>query len=108
MLQTEKKGERIYDINLPRGDFGELVLTLINYVPEEGDKIVFKMGKDLNTPIIKKTVPKFIENQISVALLAEDTKNLFPGKYFYVVRLIKPDGTVDTLIEKSVLILEDA
>jgi len=108
MLTIEKKGEKIYDAALPRGDNGELELSINGYNLETGDKIIFKLGKDLNRPIIKKIVTDFFDNCLSVSLLPAETNKLLIGKYFYVVKLIKSDGEVDTLIEKSVFTLEDS
>ena len=108
MLKIEKKEEKIYYLNLPRGDNGELELRVDGYTLGQNDMILFKMGKDVTEPLIEKNISDFFENCLSVSLLPDDTKGLPPGKYFYVVKLISSNGEVYTLIEKSVFTLEDS
>ena len=108
MLITEKKGDRIYSATLPRGDNGELEIIINGYELTKNDKIVFRLGKDINKPSVEKIVTDFFENSLSISLLPKDTQHLPQGQYYFLVKLIKSYGEVDTIIEKSDFILEDA
>ena len=52
MLEFRKISERNFEVNLPRGDNAELELAIVGYDLKKGDKIVFKMGKNLSQPLI--------------------------------------------------------
>ena len=108
MLQFEKKGAKIYALNLPRGDNGELELFVSGYDLKAGDKIIFKMGKDLNHPLIEKEITDFSGNYLAVSIFPDDTRTFSSGRYYYTVRLLKENGNVDTLIEQSDFILKEA
>ena len=68
------------------------------------------MARDLNvTPAeLEKTITyeDFTENTAVIRFSPGDTKDMPPGIYFYVCRIFKADGTVDTFIEKSIFELE--
>jgi hypothetical protein len=93
---------------MPKGDTGEFPVTITGYDLIAGDKIQFKMGKNLDTPLVTKEYTTFIDNGCSVVLSPNDTENIAPGIYFYVVKLIKANNDKDTFIRKAVFELEES
>ena len=110
MLQFSRidRCQKIYDCNMPRGDTGEIVLEFEDYEPQDGDKIVFRMAKDLNADEadLEKNVEAFDGNVAIIRFLTSDTADFQPGIYYYVCRLFKADGSIDTFIEKSIFEVE--
>lgn len=76
------------------------------YQLQEGDTIRFAMKKTLTDeePLVIKDVP--IDTR-RLVLDPEDTKLLPFGTYIYDVQLTKVDGTVDTFITPSKLVLTE-
>lgn len=99
---------RTYNCNMPVGDSGEIPITVVGYDLQLGDKILFKFGKNLDTPIITKEVTTFVNNTAIIKINPTDTEMLEPDLYFYVCKLIKATNEVDTFIEKSIFELEGA
>lgn len=76
------------------------------YHLQEGDTIRFAMKKSLTdeTTLVTKDIP--IDTR-RLQLDPEDTKDLPFGTYVYDVQLTKADGTVDTFITPSKLVLTE-
>jgi hypothetical protein len=110
MLQFKRIDEnnKIYDCNLPRGDTGEIPITISGYDLATGDKIQFKMGKTLDYPLVTKNYTTFVDNGCTILLQNFDTESLEPGIYYYCAKLIKANGETDTFIEKSIFEVEES
>jgi hypothetical protein len=110
MLEFKRIDEpnKIYDCNIPKGDTGEIPVTIEGYDLANGDRIQFKMGKNLDYPLITKNYTTFIDNGCIILIQGFDTENLEAGIYYYVAKLIKANGETDTFIEKSIFEVEEA
>lgn len=73
------------------------------YKFNEGDEIYFALlepNQCWENAIVRK---KFIENISQIELKPKDTMCLFPGLYYYQVKLKNKDGEVYTLCNRSKL-----
>ena len=92
-------------IYLTRGDTLTITLSLTNddgsaYVPDDSDKIYFRLKKFAATTEI------LVEKEINVSnmilqLNENDTKNLPFGDYRYEIELVKANGSHYTVIENE-------
>lgn len=98
-------------ITLTRGDTFAAIITIRKpggeeYRPSGGDKVIFSAKKritDTNV-LITKNVPI---DTMKLILEPSDTKGLEFGKYLYDIQLETEDGTVDTFITKSDLVITE-
>ena len=74
---------------------GENVLT-------DGDHLYFTLRKIKDNKIlIQKDITEFEEGRADIILAPSDTTNLEIGNYIYDLKMIRGDGTVDSLIPGS-------
>ena len=80
-------------------DTGSFVISIRNYILDEGDTIIFTIntGKELAVPKVQKTITTFQNGKAVVQLSATDT-NVPPGDYWYDVQFNGADGRVDTIL----------
>lgn len=85
-----------------RGDTGTFsVRPKINgeYVLKDGDHLWFTVRKIKDqTILIQKDVTEFEDGIAEVVISPSDTANLEIGNYIYDLKMIREDGTVDSLI----------
>ena len=96
MLNYNKETNTITMIAKDTGDF---VISLDNYLLDEGDKVYFTVNKELEkeNPLISVVVSEFVNNKAVIRLTSKDT-DLTPGSYLYDVRVNTADGRVDTVL----------
>ena len=64
-----------------------------------GDTIYFTIRKLIDKSIIlQKTITSFEDGKCEVIINPDDTKNLDEDNYIYDLKLVRGDGTVDSLI----------
>ena len=80
-------------------DTGDFVISLDNYLLDEGDKVYFTVNKELEkeNPLISVVVSEFVNNKAVIHLTSTDT-DLAPGNYYYDVQVNTADGRVDTVL----------
>lgn len=92
-------------ISIIQGDTGVIDFVIDNYQLSEGDVVYFTVvDKDLpkgSEPVIKKKITEFNDGAAAINLLALDTQELEPKKYFYDIQVNTKDGRVDTVIAPS-------
>ena len=85
-----------------RGDTGTFsVRPKINgeYVLKEGDHLWFTVRKIKDkTILLQKDVTEFEDGMAEVIIKPSDTANFEIGNYIYDLKMIREDGTVDSLI----------
>lgn len=90
------------DAEMVRGDTGTFsVAPKINgeYVLENGDHIWFTLRKIKdNRILIQKDITEFENGIAEVVIEPNDTVNMELGNYIYDLKMIRGDGTVDSLI----------
>lgn len=68
----------------------------------DGDTVYFTVRKLLDQSIIlQKTITEFENGACSIIINPEDTEYLDPDNYIYDLKLVRADGTVDTLIPNN-------
>ena len=91
-------------ITLTRGDTLTADIVIKNYQPCEDDTIKFALAKDYDrTEIIYETEIQW--DKMVLIVPAEVTENLEYDEYYYSIRIVLSDGTVDTFINKGTLII---
>jgi hypothetical protein len=110
MLQYSKidRKQRVFNANLPRGDIANFDFKALNYLFEPEDKIILKIGKDLDSPAIYKTFSGFSGEHIEFSVFPEETAALTAGEYFYIIKLVKITRETDTFVEKSLFYVEES
>lgn len=80
-------------------DTGAFLVSLDNYLFDEGDKVYFTVNSELEkpTPLLQKVITEFTNHTAIVNLTTTDT-NIAPGIYYYDVEVNTADGRVDTVI----------
>ena len=74
---------------------GESVLT-------EGDHLYFTLRKIKdNRILIQKDITEFEDGRADIVIAPSDTTNLELGNYIYDLKMVRGDGTVDSLIPGS-------
>lgn len=99
-------------IIMTRGDTLNIKLTISDangepYTPIANDSIRFALKKhyDDEECLIIKDIPI---DTLTLRLESSDTKQLEqPGNYVYDIQLTMTDGTVDTIIPKATLVIEE-
>lgn len=90
------------DAEMVRGDTGTFsVAPKINgeYVLENGDHIWFTLRKIKdNRILIQKDITEFENGIAEIVIEPNDTVNMELGNYIYDLKMIREDGTVDSLI----------
>lgn len=90
------------DAEMVRGDTGTFsVAPKINgeYVLENGDHIWFTLRKIKdNRILIQKDITEFENGIAEIVIEPNDTVNMELGNYIYDLKMIRGDGTVDSLI----------
>lgn len=110
MLNIEKD-----TITMVRGDTAKITLSIFlkdgsEYEVKSGDVIRFAAKKRYTdeTPVIEKIVDN---STLLLQLDPEDTKPLGmgekKGRYVYDIQITQEDGTVDTFIRGTLLLLEE-
>lgn len=100
------------NIIMTHGDTLDVVLSLVDrcgkkYVPATGDTIRFALKKEYSDidPIMVKNIPI---DTMRLRIESTETKELEqPGVYVYDIQLTMADGTVDTVIPKGRLVIEE-
>lgn len=80
-------------------DTGDFVITLDNYLLDDGDVVYFTVNDALEkaNPRIQKVVSEFVGNKALIHLSSIDT-NIPVGNYYYDVEVNTADGRVDTVL----------
>lgn len=86
-------------ISMVAKDTGDFVLSLDNYLLDEGDTVKFTVNTkvQLETPIFQKIITEFPAHKAIIHLSAADT-DLEPGNYLYDIQVNTADGRVDTVV----------
>ena len=100
-------------IRITRGDTLTLTVGMVKdgetYTPVEGDVIRFALsigykGQRGYMPILTREIPT---DSLTFTLTAEETQNLTEQKYNYDVQITYADGSVDTFISSTMVMLEE-
>lgn len=93
------------DAEMVIGDTGTFSLTpKINgdKFLTDGDTVYFTVRKLIDKSIIlQKTITEFEDGKCTIIITPEDTEYLDPDNYIYDLKLVRGDGTVDTLIPNN-------
>ena len=83
-------------------DTGDFVISLDNYLLDEGDKVYFTVNDELEKPepLIQKVITTFEDHKAIVRLTTADT-DIPVGNYYYDVEVNTADGRVDTVMGPS-------
>lgn len=85
-----------------RGDTGTFsVRPKVNgeYVLKDGDHLWFTVRKIKDhTILLQKDVTEFEDGKAEIIIAPSDTENFEIGNYIYDLKMIRSDGTVDSLI----------
>ena len=66
---------------------------------QDGDTVYFTVRKLLDqTIIMQKTITEFEDGKCEIVINPEDTMYLDEGNYIFDLKLVRGDGTVDSLI----------
>ena len=86
-------------ISMIAKDTGDFVVSLDNYLLDDGDIVYFTVnnGLEKENPLISKEVIEFPNNKAIIRLTTEDT-NLPLGTYYYDIQVNTADGRVDTVL----------
>jgi hypothetical protein len=97
----------IYDketkaISIVAKDTGDFVISIDNYLLDEGDRVYFTVNSELEKPepLIQKEITTFDNNKALVRLTTQDT-NIPVGNYYYDIEVNTADGRVDTVAGPS-------
>ena len=97
-----KFNETNLDAEMVIGDTGTFSLSIkINneQMLKTGDTVYFTLRKLIDQSIIlQKTITEFEDGVCQITLEAEETGVLEEGNYLYDLKLVREDGTVDSLI----------
>jgi len=93
-------------------DIGEPLNSLL-YELGNDDKVYFGLmepNQPFEHALVRKMYTK--EDQTSdldvvMNFVPEDTEFLMPGKYYYMVKLVRSDNSVDTIVSKTKFIIID-
>lgn len=99
MLTIEEK--KIY---FTRGDTGYFTISIEGYEPNNGDKLVFTVKKEIGG---EKLIQKEINIGETFILNPEDTRDLDYGKYWYDIEVQTATGQIFTIIEKTAFYLRE-
>lgn len=93
------------DAEMVRGDTGTFsVRPKINgeYALQDGDHLYFTLRKIKalanERPEISKDITTFDNGKAEIVINPSDTENLELGNYIYDLKMVRSDGTVDSLI----------
>lgn len=93
------------DAEMVIGDTGTFSLTPKidgKAILTDGDVVYFTMRKLLDKSIVmQKEINEFEDGICTITINPEDTEILEPGNYIYDLKLVRNDGTVDTLIPNN-------
>lgn len=83
-------------------DTGDFVISLDNYLLDEGDRVYFTVNSELEKPepLIQKVIDTFEDYKAIVRLTTTDT-DIPVGSYYYDVEVNTADGRVDTVMGPS-------
>lgn len=83
-------------------DTGDFVISLDNYLLDEGDRVYFTVNSELEKPepLIQKVITTFEDYKAVVRLTTTDT-DIPVGSYYYDVEVNTADGRVDTVMGPS-------
>ena len=100
-------------IKITRGDTLTLTVSMTKdgeaYTPVEGDEIRFALslgykGQKGYRPILTREIPT---DSLTFSMTADETQNLSEQKYNYDVQITYADGSVDTFISSTMVMLEE-
>ena len=93
------------DAEMVIGDTGTFSFTPKidgNAFLDDGDTVYFTVRKLLDKSIVmQKTITEFEDGKCTIIIDPSDTTILDPDNYIYDLKLIRGDGTVDTLIPNN-------
>lgn len=80
-------------------DTGDFVLTLDNYILDDGDEVVFTINDGLEKEqfLLQKSIKEFNNGSAIISLTTNDT-DLPIGNYQYDIQVNAADGRVDTVV----------
>lgn len=80
-------------------DTGDFVVSIDNYLLDEGDKVYFTVNDALekDEPLIQKVITEFDNHKAIVRLSTLDT-DIPVGNYYYDIEVNTVDGRVDTVV----------
>lgn len=83
-------------------DTGDFVISIDNYLLDEGDRVYFTVNSELEKPepLIQKEITTFDNHKALVRLTTQDT-NIPVGNYYYDIEVNTADGRVDTVAGPS-------
>jgi hypothetical protein len=80
-------------------DTGDFVISLKNYLLDEGDTVYFTVndGVERGKPRIQKIITQFNDHKAFVRLSTDDS-DIPIGNYLYDIQVSAADGRVDTVL----------
>ena len=80
-------------------DTGDFVVSIDNYLLDEGDKVYFTVNDALekDEPLIQKVITVFDNHKAIIRLSTLDT-DIPVGNYYYDIEVNTVDGRVDTVV----------
>ena len=89
-------------ISIIAKDTADFVVSIDNYLLDEGDRVYFTVNSELEKPepLIQKMIDTFIDNKAVIHLTTQDT-NIPVGNYYYDIEVNTADGRVDTVAGPS-------
>ena len=103
-------------ITMYRGTTKNIVVTVRDAKTKEpvdftaGDKVIMTVKKEAKSPAVelRKTITALTGNTVTIPFAPVDTQELAPQAYQYDVQLIHAGGSVDMLVEPSVLTVKQS
>lgn len=96
MLSIDKE---TLTITMVAKDTGDFVLSLDDYLLDEGDQVKFTVNTavQLEKPLFQKVITEFPLHKAIIHIGSADS-DLEPGTYLYDIQLNAADGRVDTVV----------
>lgn len=102
MIKFEKS---TLNAEMVRGDTGTFSVSPKiegKAILKKGDELYFTLKKlQTKDMILQKKITDFVDGVATITIEPKDTKNLEPDNYIYDLKLIRADGSVDTLIPNA-------
>lgn len=81
-------------------DTGDFIVSLDNYILDEGDILYFTVNDKLESPnpYIQKKITNFTDDHQAIVRLTSKDTNIPVGTYYYDIEIDTADGRVDTVV----------